>query len=101
MATSTIKKMNQLEMTSHSKSLSVPANDYGGTTFNLTKDGYYPIAIAGFNTTGSGAAGVPAVKVAFSSRSEGACSVVYGCRNVTSTARTALTANVDILWQKL
>lgn len=101
MATSTIKEMSQLEMTSHSQNLSLPASDYGSTTFEITKSGYYPIAIAGFNTTGSGASGATAVKVAFSSRSAGSCSVIYGCRNVTTTARTALTANVDILWQKI
>ena len=100
MATSIMKKMNQLEITSTSKSLSVPASDYGGTTITVTKSGYYPLAIAGFNITGSGASGTPVIKAIIASRAEGTCDVTIGARNVTTTARS-LTATVNVLWQKI
>ena len=81
---------------------SLAANGYSSNTGSaVTKSGYYPIGIVGFDITGTGSGSVYATKYYLTSQGSGTCKVFAGLHNDSSTARTNITLTAYILWVKV
>ena len=89
--------------TSNSRdNFSIAANSATSTTVNVTKSGYYPFAMAGFNLANASSSGANVGSVAvyaayMSARADGSCTVTFKLRNyATSAAKIQIT--VYVLW---
>ena len=85
-------------VTQESFTISVNANSYNSQiTASVTKTGYYPLGIVGFDMLDSAAV---LIKTNLSSQSVGSCTVFYGIKNNASTNKT-ITYKPSILWVKI
>ena len=79
--------------------LTITANSYiSDTTLTKTKSGYYPIAIAGFDTGGPNAY---FSNMKITSASTGSVTVTYRARNIMQNTQFSNTATIEVLWIKV
>ena len=80
----------------------ISANGYNSATGNtVSKSGYYPIGIVGYDITGTGSGSIPPIKYYLTSQAAGSCKVFAGLHNDSSTARANITFTAYILWVKI
>lgn len=87
----------------HTTTISAASNSYGSSTFNISKQGYFPIGIVGHNVSnGSGSGGTYAAfyKLFLSSESADSATVTWGLR-ANGGAVNNCTLEVKVLWAKL
>ena len=76
---------------------SVSAGGYNASTLAITKSGYYPIAISGWN---SSTRFLCLTRCRLTSRANGSATIDYMIYNPSGSARTG-TVTVDVIWMKL
>jgi len=80
-------------------SAAITRDSYISGTVSFSKSGYYPLAIVGWNTSGTGGGYVIPVRLYLSAASSGAATVGYALRNASTTADIpSATVTVHILW---
>lgn len=78
----------------------VAANsDSGSKIFSITREGYYPFAIADFNLTGTNRMYQNLYELDLSNRAEGSAQIIYRFRN-NANVSVSIGLNVSVLWIK-
>lgn len=83
----------------YTKEVTISANGYGSIDQTITKSGYMPVALTGFNVNGTGSSAAQAVKAIVSSSGDGTGTMVFGIKN-DSTSSVTWTLTAKILWLK-
>lgn len=79
--------------------MTIPANSYtADTEIEKTKSGYYPIAIAGYDTGGPNAY---FAHLQITTAAIGSVKVKYRARNIMSGTQFSNTATIEVLWVKV
>ena len=82
-------------------SLSLPAGDFTDVAPNtITKEGYYPLGIVGYNMYGTNHQSCNLIVLDLSNRANGSANVRYRVRNLASVTAT-LSIQAQILWRKV
>ncbi len=82
-------------------SLSLPAGEFTDVaTKTITKEGYYPLGIVGYNMYGTNHQSCNLIVLELSNRSNGSATVRYRVRNLASVTAT-LSIQAQILWRKI
>lgn len=80
--------------------ISVNANTYGQSYVSITKSGYTPIGIIGFDPAGGGTGSLMSVKFYIRNVTEGSGEIFYGYRNNGNNNITNATITFTVLWRK-
>ena len=97
------KSTDTLEITSEIvvSSLSLPSGDFTDVaTKTITKDGYYPLGIVGYNMYGTNHQSCNLIVLDLSNRANGSANVRYRVRNIGGATAT-LSIQAQILWRKV
>ena len=97
------KSTDTLEITAEIvvSSLSLPSGDFTDVaTKTITKDGYYPLGIVGYNMYGTNHQSCNLIVLELSNRANGSATVRYRVRNLANVAAT-LSIQAQILWRKI
>lgn len=82
-------------------SLSLPSGDFTDvTTKTITKEGYYPLGIVGYNMYGSTHQSCNLIVLDLSNKANGSANVRYRVRNMGGVTAT-LSIQAQILWRKV
>lgn len=82
-------------------SLSLPAGDYTDVaTTPITKDGYYPLGIVGYNMYGTSHQSCNLIVLDLSNRANGSANIRYRVRNIGGATAT-LSIQANVLWRKV
>lgn len=82
-------------------SLSLSSGDFTDVkTKTITKEGYYPLGIVGYNMYGTNHQSCNLIILDLSNRANGSANVRYRVRNMASATAT-LSIQVNILWRKV
>lgn len=82
-------------------SLSLSSGDYTDVaTKTITKEGYYPLGIVGYNMYGTNHQSCNLIVLDLSNRANGSATVRYRVRNLAGVAAT-LSIQAQILWRKV
>lgn len=82
-------------------SLSLPSGDYTDVaTKTITKDGYYPLGIVGYNMYGTNHQSCNLIVLDLSNRANGSATVRYRVRNLAGVTAT-LSIQANVLWRKV
>lgn len=82
-------------------SLSLPSGDFTDvTTKTITKEGYYPLGIVGYNMYGSTHQSCNLIVLDLSNKANGSANVRYRVRNIGGATAT-LSIQAQILWRKV
>lgn len=82
-------------------SLSLPAGDFTDVaTKTITKEGYYPLGIVGYNMYGTNHQSCNLIVLDLTNRANGSCDIRYRVRNLASVSAT-LSIQANVLWRKI
>ena len=82
-------------------SVTVNANNYNSNTGSaVSKSGYYPLGIVGYDITGTGSSVAVPIKYYLTDRGNGTCKVFAGLRN-NGSSQANWTFTAYILWVKM
>lgn len=97
------KSTDTLEITAEIvvSSLSLPSGDYTDVAKKtITKDGYYPLGIVGYNMYGTNHQSCNLIILDLSNRANGSANIRYRVRNIGGAAAT-LSIQANVLWRKV
>lgn len=97
------KSTDTLEITAEIvvSSLSLSSGDYTDVaTKTITKEGYYPLGIVGYNMYGTNHQSCNLIVLDLSNRANGSATVRYRVRNLAGVAAT-LSIQANVLWRKV
>ncbi len=92
-----------LEVETHSADVTVGANTYATPSIGLTKSGYYPLGIVGYNIvwkSGAGSTTIIVTRNQLSARSNGSGTASFTIHNTNASNSGTYTLNCDVLWKK-
>lgn len=97
------KSTDTLEITAETvvSSLSLSSGDFTGVaTKTITKEGYYPLGIVGYNMYGTNHQSCNLIILDLSNRANGSANIRYRVRNIGGVTAT-LSIQTQILWRKV
>lgn len=97
------KSTDTLEITAEIavSNLSLPAGDYTDVaTKTITKEGYYPLGIVGYNMYGTSHQSCNLIVLDLSNRANGSATIRYRVRNLGGATAT-LSIQANVLWRKV
>lgn len=81
--------------------LSLPSGDFTNVaTKTITKDGYYPLGIVGYNMYGTNHQSCNLIILDLSNRANGSANIRYRVRNIGGATAT-LSIQANVLWRKV
>lgn len=96
---SLLLQRSNITMTEHSGSTgTVEAGSYKSSTITVTKDGYYPYGVVGFNMAGTNRVSQNIYSCQLTTRETGKAVVTYAFKNTLSSTSFSGTMYVHILW---
>ena len=109
MATSTLAKpfdYQNMSTVAHvvvASGTTISANSYLSGSVNIEKDGYYPVGIVGWSTSGAGAnqAYISIPRCRLSSVTTGSASIDYVMSNLKNADLTGMGLTAYVLWVKV